>query len=906
MDFMPPILRRLALTCLSLLPFILPDKAYGQCQNITISLVSTSPSGVSGPGSPLQICQNTTVSVTASVAFESGPAGAIYIWSYGDESPLDTTNALTMTHTYEEGGVYLIDLIVVDTNGCQNSNRLGIPVQVSTTPDFTKSIVIPDTICLNTTTTIHAEAEPVPGIYDCAPPVADTTFLPDGSGVSYTSEITVECFGPNAILTDTSQIVNICLTMEHSYLGDLDWKIICPNNQEMTLKPYPGGGGVYLGEPYDQGTPQDMDPGIGYTYCFAPDAAWGTMLEELDNGNTVPNVGVPPNNSMSPGTYSASGNFNSLIGCPLNGDWTIRVTDHLGIDNGFIMNWNIEFDNSLLPVDHSFMPDFTVEGFLPHPDIINTDNNGHDIEVHPSAPGLQCYTYQVKDNFGCTYDTLLCVYVIDPGNPGADTSIDLCLNIGAVTMMDYLAGNPQAGGLWTGTGITANGSFDPALAGIGQHDLVYTVSNEDCDSSATVTVTVIGEVDIDFTWDLMPGCTEDTVQFHNLSEPGTYLWSYGDGSTPPDDTLRSPLHIFEDQGEYDVRLTVKNRKGCIDSVTKTLQIHHPLSAGFVQSADSLCQADEVVVQFTDTSTGALQWEWDFGDGSPTVNQQHPTHTFLRAGTHQIRLVISDSIPCYDTSYSTIYIDPIPHLELLADKVEICEGEEITFNLDYLEPALQVDWDFGDQIRWTESRQSRHAYDQAGDYVVHVHADYPVCEDLDDTLHINVIAYPAVDLGPDSSICLDGRPVILENRAPESSPLTRWLWNTGDTSARLNVLHHGTYSLTATLGSCSTTEFIEVLKDCYTNLPNAFTPNGDGENDYFYPRQLLTEGVRSFKMTVYNRWGHTVFETSRIDGRGWDGTLNGKEQPVGVYLYQIDVAFKNGRQESYNGNVTLIR
>lgn len=894
------------LACLSLLLTNALNSAYGQCQNITVRLVSTNPSGISGPGSPIRICQNSTVSLTASVAFDSSSAGALYIWSYGDDSPLDTTNSLSMTHTYTTGGVYFIDLLVVDPNGCQNTNRLGIPVQVSTTPDFSASSVSPDTICLNTTAQIHGEAEPVPGIYDCAPPVADTTFLPDGSGVSYTSSITVECFGPNAVLSDTSQLLQICLTMEHSYLGDLDWKIICPNNQETTLKEYPGGGGTYLGEPYDQGTPQNMDPGVGYTYCFAPDATWGTMLEELANGNTVPGVGVPPNNSMSPGVYSASGNFSSLVGCPLNGDWTIQVTDHLGIDNGFIMNWNIEFDNSLLPVDYSFTPDFPVEGFLPDPDIISTTNNGHDIVVRPAEPGLQCYTYRVRDNFGCAYDTLLCVYVIDPGNPGADTSVDICLNAGRVNMLGYLGGNPQSNGTWTGPGITANGNFDPEVAGIGQHVLVYTVTNDNCDSSASVYATVLGEVDMDFEWTLMPGCTEDTVQFRNLSEPGSYFWSYGDGSTPPDDTLKNPLHIYEEQGEYAVRLTVETEKGCIDSVTKLLRIDHPLHAGFTQSADSLCQTDEIVVQFIDTSVGALQWEWSFGDGSPLVYEQSPAHTFMRAGTHEIRLVIGDSIPCFDTAYALIYIDSTPHLEIRADKIEICEGEEVTFSLDYLESASRVDWDFGDQVQWSQPRQSRHAYDQAGSYIVQVNADYPVCEDRQDTLHLNVISYPVVDLGPDSSICLHGQPVYLENRAPEASPLTRWSWNTGDTTSRLKVLHHGTYSLTATLGRCSTTESIEVLKDCYTNLPNAFTPNGDGENDYFYPRQLLTEGVSSFKMTVYNRWGHTVFETNRIDGRGWDGTLNGKEQPVGVYLYQIDVTFKNGRQESFNGNLTLIR
>src|SRR5690606_9996975 len=103
-----------------------------------------------------------------------------------------------------------------------------------------------------------------------------------------------------------------------------------------------------------------------------------------------------------------------------------------------------------------------------------------------------------------------------------------------------------------------------------------------------------------------------------------------------------------------------------------------------------------------------------------------------------------------------------------------------------------------------------------------------------------------------------------------------------------------------------TETIEISKDCYIDIPNAFTPNGDGHNDYFFPRQLLSENVSQFRMQVFNRWGQLIFESDRPDGRGWDGRFNGKAQPTGVYLYRIDVTFSNGSKENYQGNMTLIR
>ena len=91
-----------------------------------------------------------------------------------------------------------------------------------------------------------------------------------------------------------------------------------------------------------------------------------------------------------------------------------------------------------------------------------------------------------------------------------------------------------------------------------------------------------------------------------------------------------------------------------------------------------------------------------------------------------------------------------------------------------------------------------------------------------------------------------------------------------------------------------------------DIPNAFTPNGDGVNDYFYPRQMLTRGMTTFSMNIYNRWGQLIYQTTSIDGRGWDGNFNNIQQPEGVYVYIIDATFQDGQTEHHQGNVTLLR
>jgi gliding motility-associated-like protein len=60
------------------------------------------------------------------------------------------------------------------------------------------------------------------------------------------------------------------------------------------------------------------------------------------------------------------------------------------------------------------------------------------------------------------------------------------------------------------------------------------------------------------------------------------------------------------------------------------------------------------------------------------------------------------------------------------------------------------------------------------------------------------------------------------------------------------------------------------------------------------------------MQIYNRWGEKIFETSSLEGRGWDGRYNGVPQPMGVFVYTIEAEFVNKLKKSIKGNVTLVR
>ena len=202
--------------------------------------------------------------------------------------------------------------------------------------------------------------------------------------------------------------------------------------------------------------------------------------------------------------------------------------------------------------------------------------------------------------------------------------------------------------------------------------------------------------------------------------------------------------------------------------------------------------------------------------------------------------------------------------------------------------------------------ARHTYEQPGTYNIKISTDYRICRDTSAELQIQVNPSPIIALGPDTSMCPTAGPLVLHDLDNAGNPAAKWLWNTGDRTFNISVKQPGRYSAEVEVNGCKASDSVWVKKDCYLDMPNAFSPDGDGLNDYFLPRQMLSEGVTAFKMQIFNRWGQEIFTTTKLDGRGWDGRFNGEPQPQGVYIYLVEVTFHNTVQEKKQGNVTLLR
>ncbi len=306
-----------------------------------------------------------------------------------------------------------------------------------------------------------------------------------------------------------------------------------------------------------------------------------------------------------------------------------------------------------------------------------------------------------------------------------------------------------------------------------------------------------------------------------------------------------------------------------------------------------------------------RFHWSFGNGIVSGDRD-AQHSYQQPDTYIVQLIGHIGDVCTDTTSQIVAVDPVIPIVFLKNRSNICVGESVVFS-QRIKTLTIVDlqWNLGEGSRQPGLGRIdiQHAYDKAGLAIpVTLNATFRACPPASYTDTLNVFKLPEVDLGPDSGLCLYGRPLTLKNQIPRKDAQQSFIWSTGATTESIEVTHPGIYTLTvqeAPLG-CSTTESIEVRKDCYIDIPNAFTPNGDGHNDYFFPRQLLARSVRHFNMQVLNRWGQIVFETTSNTGRGWDGYFKGEQQPDGVYIYQITIEPEGALPEFYQGNVTLIR
>ncbi len=335
---------------------------------------------------------------------------------------------------------YYVDLRITD--GFPLIERMTCKVRVSQLPNFAGTGPFLDSVCLGENTILIGGVTPtdtvgvsIPGgNFQIGGIFAGLTFLPDGSGALYATSIAITGFDDTTTFTDPCDLNQLVLDIEHSYIGDLEIELTCPNGQSVSIMnaynqtPFgwdplvPGGCGNGIGT--FLGNDTNLDGGAPgspvWSYAFSScGATQGAICDEL--GNTIQNDYGFTSMDTS-GVYDFDQSLNNLIGCPINGNWVITVQDNQGIDDGYIFQWGLYFDASLYPDNEGYQNTVVTDFWTDNPTITSLQNDTL-IVIQPNTPGNTYYTYNVVDNFGCPYDTTVSLFVRSLATMFTDTIV---------------------------------------------------------------------------------------------------------------------------------------------------------------------------------------------------------------------------------------------------------------------------------------------------------------------------------------------------------------------------------------------------------------------------------------------------------------------------------------------------
>ena len=469
--------------------------------------------------------------------------------------------------------------------------------------------------------------------------------------------------------------------------------------------------------------------------------------------------------------------------------------------------------------------------------------------------------------------------------------------------------------LWNFGDGTSSTEFSPFHSYVmpGQYWLTLEATTSfGCKSRDSVLITVSGPYTQIILSDSII-CKGDTI-FFDVTNPQNinyYNWDFGDGSSS---NLQQTFHQYNfvpANGYFIPSLVYCSDVGCCQYATDTIFVHQVMANfSYVQqngSTDSTaCNIATLI--FNNLSIGANSYTWNFGDGT-TENAQIPSnHTYQSNGqtpqTYYITLYITSDIGCVDSIKKPFIVYPLPEIQIGQD-VSICRGS-----------SVQLTVSGGNVVMWYPftGLDNPSSYtplanpDSTTTYTATIYDTYG----CSNTASLNVIVQqvPALSNSPDTTIIIGE----LVNLWTQTNQNVTYLWTPSEGLSCTDCpnpiaqpLHSTTYTvmITDTMNcfQVTGTVHIEVREEFTIDVPTAFTPNGDGNNDIIYVKGWGLKQLLEFK--IYNRWGQCVFQTDDLH-QGWDGKFLGKDQPSDTYAYTVKALTYAGKVLTKNGLFNLLR
>ena len=656
-------------------------------------------------------------------------------WSFGTSGYGQTT----FDYVFNPGQGYDLTLSVREShngNVCYGQTPVAIRVRGSRDPfvhaslleDVCQGTEVPLLVSMDSAATIIVE--PVGSIQESSLAVDSMVFIPDGPYCTtqcYSSSVNFTSFPPAATITQASDILGVRLNIEHSYIGDINISLICPNSHSVLLMPDHCGnvGGTnyaYFGLYYEPDgsycNASDNTPGTGWNYCWSENTTYaqnsgycylnsniGNMVSQTVDSSTVAH-GYPGQGGFQQGQkyYTPYQSFSNLIGCPLNGLWQIQVCDTWGSDNGYIFSWELTLDPSLMPQDWTYNVDITGINWAGGNIVPTSDSTA---AIITDQPGQYNYTFTIVDEFDCAYDHNMPLMVVQ--QPQFElTDQNIC--VGEIATLDpqfEYVGNPGLDEyVWN------NGESTPAISTTtaGSYSLTINTYNQDrslvCTYSDSAMVVFNPQPIANFSANHVESCAPLNTTFSDLT-------TYTDGEQHPEVSLdyywaildennevvqvssaANPTFSIQDAGIYSVLLIVHTQDGCGDTILQTnyLTVYAQPISDFLSNPErtNLAEGGEInFINITDTTvfgpSDVVSWTWNYGDGGDETHGTNGNHTYDQWGEYVVTLSVETDQGCASTVNHTVYIEA--DLDFPNVMTPNGDGKNDVFAIENMNPIL---------------------------------------------------------------------------------------------------------------------------------------------------------------------------------------------------------------------------
>lgn len=572
--------------------------------------------------------------------------------------------------------------------------------------------------------------------------------------------------------------------------------------------------------------------------------------------------------------------------------------------------------------------------FSPNDSTLNATYTPTAAAIALGADTLQLITYT---NGFCPADTdqvVISFYAGPTASAGPD--IFVCKDTASVPVCGSFT--VAGGSTWstTGTGTfdtptTLCANYFPSTADTAAGTVmlyITTTLNGNCIAAGDTTLVTFTGTPIAVITSGDSACASNPVNLNASATTGSGIWtSSGSGMFAPSDTsltgVYNPSPADDAAGNIILIFTSTNNGGCrsnADTISITL-IPSPIATFTSVNA---CPQDTVTFTDGSTSVGTIvSWSWDFGD-TGTSTLQDPSHIYGTGGPMTVSLIVTSNNGCVDTSTQILNVFEKPIANFNANGICLDDGTVYT-DMSTVGGGATIatwDWTFGDASPNSNLQNPTHNFPSASVY--NTQLIVTSSQGCIDTIVQPVTVLPGPTANFTSSD-FTGNVNQNINFTDQSTfggfgPIT-WAWDFGDsaidsTSALQNPSHvygaGGYYDvclIVTDINGCTDTVCKTEIISMPPDVPTGFTPNGDGENDIFY---VYGGPFKKIEFRIYNNWGELIFESTDATDclghtcKGWDGTRNGIDQAIGVYVYTVIGITEDDMEHKISGDVTLLR